>query len=106
MTVLLEVHDEEELQAIDVFVRWPNGRSLLGINNRDLHAQRTDLATTMRLAALLPPGTPFVSESGITTRDDALRVQRAGACAILVGESLPKSGDIGPQIDSLPGRTL
>jgi len=106
MTVLLEVHDEVELQTIDVFLRWPDRRYLLGINNRDLHAQQTDLATTTRLAAMLPPGTPFVSESGIATRDDVLRVQHAGACAVLVGESLLKAGDIGRQIDSLFGRTM
>jgi indole-3-glycerol phosphate synthase len=104
MAVLLEVHNEEELRAVHAFLRWPDRRYLLGINNRDLNAQRTDLATTTRLAAMLPPGTPFVSESGIATRDDVLRVQRAGACAILVGESLLKAGDIGRQIDLLLGR--
>jgi indole-3-glycerol phosphate synthase len=105
MSVLVEVHAPEELETVMNILGDPRkGKYLLGINNRDLHAQRTDLATTTRLAAMLPTGTPFVSESGIATRDDVLRVQRAGACAILVGESLLRANDIGGQIDSLLGR--
>jgi indole-3-glycerol phosphate synthase len=105
MSVLVEVHTTEELETVLTILGDPRkGKYLLGINNRDLHGQRTHLATTTRLAAMLPGGTPFVSESGIATRDDVLRVQRAGACAILVGEALLKAGDIGRQIDLLLGR--
>lgn len=105
MSVLVEVHNEAELRAV-LDTLGPPGpdKYVLGINNRHLHTQRTDLSSTNRLSAMLPSGTPFVSESGIATRDDVLLVERAGACAILVGESLLKSGNIGRQIDSLLGR--
>ncbi len=105
MATLIEVHTSEELTSLVNTVGYPGPTSyLLGINNRDLHAQQTDPSTTTRLAAMLPAGTPFVSESGIATRNDVLNAQRAGASAILVGEALRKAGDIGRQIDSLLGR--
>ncbi len=110
MSVLIEVHTQEEMNAVchGTGVDKPN---LLGINNRDLHTQRTDLSTTERLAAMfeaphLPPDlqpkrVPFVSESGITTPQDVLRVHRAGACAMLVGESLLRAADLGQATDRL-----
>jgi indole-3-glycerol phosphate synthase len=102
MTCLIEVHAEESLRSLLEHLGPPGPANyLLGINNRDLHKQRTDLATTDRLAAMLPTGTPFVSESGLASRSDVLRVRQAGACAILVGESLLRSGDIGQQIRQL-----
>jgi indole-3-glycerol phosphate synthase len=105
MSVLVEVHTESDLQSIIATLGPPtNAHYLLGINNRDLHAQRTDLAITERLAHLLPPGTPFVSESGVATREDVLRVQKAGACALLVGESLLRADDIGAKTAVLLGR--
>jgi len=69
-------------------------RRLLGINNRDLAAQRTDLATAERLAARIPPDVPWVAESGIATASDARRMADAGAQAILVGEALLRADDI------------
>ena len=81
--------------------RTPPPHCILGINNRDLHRQQTDIATTTRLARLLEPGTPFVSESGLKTREDVLTVQAAGATAILVGETLLKSRGIIGGIDKL-----
>ncbi len=105
MTALVEVHTEEHLSALLDALGSPGpDRYLLGINNRDLTAQRTELATMARLAAHLPAGTPFVAESGLATRGDVLEAQRAGACAILVGESLLRADDIGSQIDTLLGR--
>jgi indole-3-glycerol phosphate synthase len=102
LSALVEVHSADELQAVLDLLGPPGpDKYLLGVNNRNLHTQRTDLATTTLLAAMLPVGTPFVSESGIATRGDVLSVQRAGACAILVGESLLKASDIGRQIDLL-----
>lgn len=71
---------------------------LLGINNRDLSVQRTDLSTTKRLAQYLPPGSAFVSESGIASRADVEFVNEAGACAILVGESILKHADMAAKI--------
>ena len=82
---LVEVHDEDELaNALD------SGASLIGINNRDLETLRTDLRITERLAPRVPEGITVVSESGIRTPDDVVRVRDAGAHAVLVGEVLMK----------------
>ncbi len=105
MAVLIEVHTEENLSALLDMLGPPGpGRYILGINNRDLTAQKTNLSTTTRLAAQLPTGAPFVAESGIATRADVLAAKRAGARAILVGESLLRSNDIGRHVDTLLGR--
>jgi indole-3-glycerol phosphate synthase len=80
---VVEVHDEEELRrAVDA------GATLVGVNNRDLRRLTTDLAVTERLARLAPPGVVVVSESGIRTPADVVRVRDAGARAILVGDAL------------------
>jgi indole-3-glycerol phosphate synthase len=76
---------------------------VLGINNRDLSVQRTDIATTTRLAQRLPIGSALVAESGISTRSDVEIVRLAGACAILVGESLLRAPDIAGAIHELIG---
>ncbi len=104
LSILVEVHSADQLNDVINHVGLPNEQGyILGINNRDLHAQRTDIAITKQLAASLPDGTAFVSESGLHTRDDVLTVQRAGACAVLIGEALLKSGDIGDKIAELMG---
>lgn len=104
MTSLIEVHDVETLAGLRGHVPFPNDRrSLLGINNRDLKVQRTDLATTERLAKRAGAGTLLVSESGIQSSEDVRRVVAAGARAILVGESLMRSPDIGAAVRQLLG---
>jgi indole-3-glycerol phosphate synthase len=98
LSTLVEVHREAELErAADV------GAGLIGINNRDLTTFRTDLATTERLAPRVPSGACVVSESGIATRADVVRVRAAGAHAILVGESLSRSGDPAAKLRDLLG---
>ena len=98
LSVLVEVHREAELErAADL------GAGLIGINNRDLTTFRTDLATTERLAPRAPAGACIVSESGVATRADVLRVRAAGAHAILVGESLSRSGDPAAKLRELLG---
>ena len=85
LTVLVEVHDEAELdRALSI------GARLIGVNNRDLDTFQVDLGTTERLAAKAK-GKLLVAESGIHNRADVERVQRAGAGAILVGEALMKN---------------
>jgi indole-3-glycerol phosphate synthase len=102
LAVLVEVHTEAEWTGVADSLGPPRPeRYLLGINNRDLSVQRTDLGTTQRLARLIPPGSPFVSESGIRTSADVARVQAAGARAILVGESLLRADDPGEQLAEL-----
>jgi indole-3-glycerol phosphate synthase len=96
MDALIEIHDAENLDRVlkmDV--------PLIGINNRDLKAMRTDLEHTVRLASQIPQDCILVSESGIKTNADVTRLQQAGARAILVGESLMKQQDIGRAVDAL-----
>jgi len=97
LAVLVEVHDEEELQrALKI------SPALLGVNNRNLKTFKVDLATTEQLAAkIISHGSLLVAESGIHTRADVERVQKCGAGAILVGESLVKQGDIGAKVREL-----
>jgi indole-3-glycerol phosphate synthase len=80
---LIEVHDEDEL-ARALKIRG----ALIGINNRDLRSFNVDLATTERIAPLVPDGVTIIGESGIRTREDVERMQSAGVHAVLVGETL------------------
>ena len=89
MAVLAEVHDRAEL---DRALRLRTG--LIGINNRNLKTLRTDLSTTAELARHVPPERVVVSESGIRTPGDVAAVRRAGARAMLVGESLLRQPDV------------
>jgi indole-3-glycerol phosphate synthase len=98
LSVLVEVHRAAELQRAAEL-----GAGLIGINNRDLTTFRADLATTERLARRRPEGAVVVSESGIATRADVRRVVAAGAHAILVGESLSRSGDPAAKLRELLG---
>lgn len=102
MTSLIEVHDEAQLDGALPLLKTA-GRAILGINNRDLRVQRTDLATTARLAKGVPAGTVLVSESGIGSRADVEAVRQAGATGILVGESLLREADIGRKVRELMG---
>jgi indole-3-glycerol phosphate synthase len=105
MTALVEAHSAENLQSVLDAIGSPGPNTyILGINNRDLDLQRTDVNTTMRLAGLLPRGAPFVAESGISTREDVRKIRRAGACAMLVGESLLRAPSIEAQINALLGK--
>ena len=96
LAALVEVHDDRELErALNA------GAEIIGINNRDLKTFRTDLATTEKLAAQIPAGKIIVAESGIHTRADVARVVAAGVNAILVGESLMRSGNIAGKVKEL-----
>jgi indole-3-glycerol phosphate synthase len=103
LSVLVEVHDERELHRA-----FAAGAHLLGINNRDLKTFTVDLAVTERLAARLRKATAhqdclIVAESGIHTRADVERLRKAGANAILVGESLMKHANVSAKVRDLLG---
>lgn len=89
LEVLVEVHDEQELQiAMDL------GAKLIGINNRNLKTFQVDLKTTERLAKGAGNHHILISESGIVTSDDVNRVVKAGAKGILVGETLMRAENL------------
>lgn len=89
MDVLIEVHDEPELERA-LRLRSP----LVGINNRDLRSFAVSLDVTRRLARHVPPDRLIVAESGIHHPEDVADLRRHGARAFLVGESLMREPDV------------
>lgn len=89
MDVLAESHDEKELEAVIAA-----GCSIFGINNRNLKTFEVSLENTKRLAKLVPDGGILVSESGIKTAEDMKFLANLGADAVLIGETLMRSGSV------------
>lgn len=89
MECLVEVHSEKELnRLLSHFTP-----EIIGINNRNLNTFETSLVQTEQMAAFIPDGVVIVSESGIHHANDIKRVQKAGANAVLIGESLMREED-------------
>jgi len=96
MDVLVEVHDALELErALKLDL------ALVGINNRDLHTFDTRLETTLELLPRIPAGVSVVTESGIHTRDDVLRMREHDVNSFLVGEVFMREEDPGQALRRL-----
>lgn len=96
LDILAETHDESELErvlALDF--------DIIGINNRNLKTFEVTLETTARLAGMIPEGKVIVSESGIKDNADMKTVRSYGADAVLIGETLMRSGNIGATLTAL-----
>ena len=99
MVALVETHNEQE---IDKAIAAHAG--IIGINNRDLTDFTVDINTTIKLRPLLPPDIMIVSESGIKSREDILRLQDAGVNAVLMGETLVTSPNPETKLRELLGK--
>ena len=98
MTALVELYDSRNIEAV-----LACNPTLVGVNNRDLNTFEIDLNHSIRIKKQLPHSIAMVSESGIFTHQDVLLMQQNGVDAVLVGESLMRSEDIGSAVRSLMG---
>ena len=96
MDVLIEVHDEAELEAA-LELDTP----LIGINNRDLHTFTTSLDTTLRLLPLIPNDKCVITESGIHTLADVEKMRSNDVHAFLVGEAFMRAQEPGDELQRL-----
>jgi indole-3-glycerol phosphate synthase len=103
LTCLIEVHDMDNLMRVrDHVIGFPHrSYSLLGINNRNLRTFKVDLGNTLRLAELVEDRTVLVSESGIQSREDVIKLHAVGVRAVLVGETLMRANDPARAISEL-----
>jgi indole-3-glycerol phosphate synthase len=101
LDVLVEVHDEEELEAaLEVEAE------VIGINNRDLGDFTVDIERTYELLSDVPAGKTVVSESGFSTRDQLDELDRVGVDAVLIGETLMRAPDIEATVRELTDSAL
>ena len=96
MAVLVEVHDAAELERA-LALKTP----MIGVNNRNLRTFETSLDTTLALLDRMPKDRLLVTESGIQTREDVLRMRSAGVNAFLVGEAFMRAEDPGEALAAL-----
>lgn len=99
MESLIEIYEPDNLDRVLTL-----GPALVGINNRNLRTLVTDLAHSIMLQPRIPAECILVSESGIHTRADVERLERAGIRALLVGETLMRAPDIGNKLRELLGQ--
>lgn len=98
ISALVEAHNEREIEkAVSA------GARIIGVNNRDLHDFSVDTGNSARLRTLVPEDVIFVSESGVKTREDIIRIEKSGADAVLIGETLMRANDISAKMRELKG---
>jgi indole-3-glycerol phosphate synthase len=98
MQALVELYEAENLPRV-----LEAGARLVGVNNRDLRTFEVRLEHAIELAAKVPRGVTLVGESGVKSRQDIDRLRSAGVKAVLVGETLMRSGDVGAALRALRG---
>lgn len=96
MSVLVETHDEREVQRA-----VSSGAGIIGVNNRDLRNFTVDIGNSLRLRELIPDDVITVSESGIRGKEDISRLRDAGFDAVLVGETFMRSTDKRATIEAM-----
>lgn len=96
---LVETHTQEEVERVGQI-----GAEIIGINNRNLKTFDVDIHTTEKLLKFIPKGTLSVSESGIKTHDDLAYLEQLGVNAVLIGETLMLSENIGAELEKLRGK--
>ena len=100
LSVLTEVHDEEEVRRA-----LAAGARIIGVNNRNLKDFTVSLSNAVRLSSLVSEDVLFVAESGIRTRKDIETLERCGADAVLIGETFMRAPDKEKMFDTLRGGT-
>ena len=98
LSCLVETHDEAELETA-----LRAGARIIGVNNRNLKTFEVDTGNSARLRGLVPDGVIFVSESGIQTAADVMRLRACGVNAVLVGEALMRADDKTATLAALRG---
>lgn len=98
LSALVEAHDSNEVKAA-----VNSGARLIGVNNRNLSDFTVDTDNSRRLRELVPDSVLFVSESGVRSREDIVKLEQAGADAVLVGEALMRAPDIAAKLKELRG---
>lgn len=96
MSALVEAHDEAEVQ-----MALAAGARIIGVNNRDLKTFTVDIRNSIRLRKLVPENRLFISESGISTREDIAELERNHVDGVLVGETFMRSGNIRDTLSAL-----
>ena len=98
LSCLVETHDEVEVKTA-----LKAGARIIGVNNRDLKTFEVNMSNSIRLRKLVPGDIVFVSESGIKTAEDIAILRENGVNAVLIGETLMRSGDKKAALTKLRG---
>lgn len=99
LSALVEAHDEAEVEKA-----LSAGTRMIGVNNRNLKDFTVDTENSRRLRSMIPKGTLFVSESGVSGPEDVERLAQIGADAVLVGEALMRAADKKQALSELRGK--